>query len=71
MSTPHIASDCFSVYKVQPLLADTPIMRTPLYYVQSAWSERDHIPYKLYLYNADTSIMGTLSKLVKITEKVK
>ena len=30
--------------RVEPLLTETSIIRTPLYYVQSTWSERDQIP---------------------------
>ena len=43
----------------------TCIIRTPLYYGQSTWSERDQIPYKIYLYNTDTSLLRTVHMVRK------
>ena len=45
---------------VEPLLTDTSIIRTPLYYGQFTWSPRDRNPYKAYLSKTDTSITRTL-----------
>ena len=47
-------------YTVEPLLTDTSIIRTPLYYGQFTWSPRDRNPYKAYLSKTDTSIIRTL-----------
>ena len=52
---------------VEPLPTDTSIIRTPLYYGQSTWSERDQILYKLYLFNTDTSIIRTLSFVLSVS----
>ena len=43
----------------------TSIIRTPLHYGQFTWSERDQIPYKLYLYNTDTSLLRTVHMVRK------
>ena len=43
----------------------TSIILTPLYYGQFTWSERDQIPYKLYLYNTDTSLLRTVHLVQK------
>ena len=50
----------FSHNTVEPLLTDTSLIRTPLYYGQFTWSLRDRIPYKACLSKTDTSIMRTL-----------
>ena len=48
---------------VKPLLTDTSLIRTALYYGQFTWSLRDRNPYKAYLSKTDTSIMRTLIPL--------
>ena len=45
---------------MEPLLTDTFLIRTPLYYGQFTWSLRDRNPYKAYFSKTDTSIMRTL-----------
>ena len=45
---------------VEPLITDTSIIRTPLFYGQFTWSLRDRNPYKAYLSKTDTSIIRTL-----------
>ena len=45
---------------VEPLLRDTSIIRTPLYYGQFTWSLRDRNPYKDYFSKMDTSVIRTL-----------
>ena len=45
---------------MEPLLTDTSLIRTPLYYGQFTWSLRDRNPYKAYLSKTDTSIMRTI-----------
>ena len=50
---------CYS----QPLLTDTSIIRTPLYYGQFVWSQKSQKSYIPYLYNTDTSVKRTLSSV--------
>lgn len=46
---------------VETLLLDTSIIQTPLLYVdQFSWSQKDQNLYKLYLCNADISLIWTL-----------
>ena len=42
---------------MEPLLTDTSIIRTPLYYGQFTWSLRDRNPYQAYFSKMDTSII--------------
>ena len=44
---------------MEPLLTDTSIIRTPLYYGQFTWSLRDRNPYKAYFSKTNTSIIRT------------
>ena len=48
---------------VEPLLTDTSIIRTPLYYGQFVWSQRCQKSYIPYLYNTDTSVKRTLGSV--------
>ena len=50
----------FSNTTVDPLLTDTSIIQTPLYYGHFTWSLRDQNPSKAYLSEMDTSIIRTL-----------
>ena len=51
-----------SEFTVEPLLTDTSLIRTPLYYGQFPWSRQNQCPYNLYkenFYNRDTSLIRT------------
>ena len=56
---------------MHPLLTNTAIKQTPLYYGWFIWSGRVRNSYSLYLCNADTSVIWTLSSfpLVSILKK--
>ena len=44
----------------EPLLTDTTLIRTSLYYGQFTWSLREQNPYKAYFSKTDSSIIRTL-----------
>ena len=46
---------------------ETSTIREPLYCRQFAWSQRNQIPYKFYLYNTDKSIIRTLSLVPSVS----
>ena len=51
------------LYTVKPLLTDTSIIRTPLYYGQFVLSQKCQKSYIPYLYNTATSVKRTLSSV--------
>ena len=53
----------FILYTVKPLLTDTSIIRTPLYYGQFVLSQKCQKSYIPYLYNTATSVKRTLSSV--------
>ena len=48
---------------VEPLLTDTSIIRTPLYYEQFTWSQKYQKSYIPYLFNTETSVKRTLGSV--------
>ena len=53
----------FSENTVEPLVTDTSIIRTPLYYGQFVWSQKCQKSYIPYLYNTDTSVNRTVGSV--------
>ena len=56
---------------VKPLLTDTSIIRTPLYYGQFVWSQKSQKSYIPYLYNTDTPVKRTLGSQCPFGVRIK
>ena len=63
MNKQHLSSFVAGQGTVKPLLTDTSIIRTPLYYGQFVLSQKCQKSYIPYLYNTATSVKRTLSSV--------